>query len=116
MSDDTTDDIVERLRGAQMVRQAAGQFGNLNIFGVAADEIERLRAENDSLRSVIDRPDYHIVRFTEDGWTVQHPPQDGASLFDCPYVGRFGETPQEGLGDYRWDEDGLTKLEGTLDE
>lgn len=67
-----------------------------------AVEFEALEAENRALREVLDRPDYHIIRFTESDWCIQHPPQDGASLFDCPYNQiHWDQPPPEGPGDYR---------------
>lgn len=50
-----TDDIVEQLRGA-VRRQSGGRFWQ-TYFSNAADEIERLRADNEYLRGLIGEND-----------------------------------------------------------
>lgn len=54
--------------------------------------------------TIRDRPTYHVLSFTEHGWTIMHPLVGcGGSLFECPvnFAAELGVAPAGRLGRYR---------------
>lgn len=72
--------------------------------------------------AIIDRYDLaehrHLVRFTESGWTIQHPVAERMTgmLLDCDLAESCADLlvtpPNTGLGDYWLTTEGLTPAEG----
>jgi hypothetical protein len=81
------DNLIKNLRNL-----AAFAHGDVSFADEAADEIERLRAENERLREALEK----IIH--EDLWTTKHPDgvtQRGESVFDG-YFGGIARAALEG--------------------
>lgn len=64
-----TDDLVQRLRERAARKWTDEANRSASLFGQAADEIERLRAEVEALREDAER--YRWLRQANDGWHWQ---------------------------------------------
>jgi hypothetical protein len=67
------------------------------------DELEKARAELRALNASLISED-HLINFTEDGWTLQHPLSCRPNLFTCRVnklsSEQITEPPTAGLGTY----------------
>lgn len=101
-----------------MLAKTAGKARDQIAEGVPADNV----TFGELADAIIDRydlaEDRHLVRFTEDGWTIQHPVAERmvGLLLDCnvheEHTDLLAGPPASGLGDYWLTADGLTLADG----